>query len=147
MREWRRYPRECVLARQHDPRDADLLHQARARGVVHGELRRAVDLEARIDPLDEANRAEVLHQHRIDAAIHAGAEVEQRIPQLGWLEEHVESEIDARTARVREAAGVPEVVERQLRPVVARIEPFDAEIDRIGTIRDGGPDCVERPGG
>ena len=42
--------------------------------VVHGHLRRAVDLELGIDALDQPNEPDVLHDRRVDAAIDRLAE-------------------------------------------------------------------------
>ena len=50
-------------------------------------------------------------------------------------------------ARVREPARLVQLVERELRAIVARIEALGAEIDRVGAIGDGGPRGVERAGG
>ena len=58
---------ERVLAREHDTIDAQLGHHARAGLVVHRHLRRAVDLEAGIDALDESNDSDVLHDGRVHA--------------------------------------------------------------------------------
>ena len=139
--------RERVLARQHHAGDAHLAHQPGPGFVVHRELRRAVDLEARVDLLDEANRAHVLHQRGVDPAVDALAQVEQRLAQLRRFEEHVEGEVDAGAARVRQAAGLLQVLEAQLCVVIARVEFLDAQVDRIGAVRDGRPNGVEAPGG
>ena len=39
-----------------------------------------------------------------------------------------------------------QLVERELRAIVARVEPLGAQIDRVGAIRDRGPHGVERAG-
>ena len=74
--------------------------------VVHRHLRRPVNLEAGIDALDEADESDVLHDRRVDAAIDCLAEQHERVGELGGLDEDVEREVDARAARVREAAGL-----------------------------------------
>ena len=107
----------------------------------------AVGLEVGVGRLDEPHGAEVLHDGGIDAAVDAVAEVEQRVPQLGGLEQDVEREVDARPAGVGEAAGLLELVEGELRPVVAGVEALGAEVDGIRPVREGGAGGVEGAGG
>src|SRR4029077_6327382 len=73
--------------------------------------------------------------------------MQERLPELRRFEENVEREVDAHAPRVREAAGRLEILEGELRVVVARVEFLDAEIDRIGAVGDGRPNGVETPGG
>ena len=136
---------ERVLAREHDSLHAEPLHEAGAGGVMNRELRGAVDFEVGIEVLDQPDRAQVLHQRGIDAAIDAFAQMEQRFAQLGRLEEDVEREIDARAALVRQPAGLLEVVERQLRAVVARVELLDAQVDGVRPVCQGGANSIEAP--
>ena len=121
-------------------------HDARAALVVHGHLRRAVDLEPGIDPLDQPHEPDVLHDRRIDAAIDRLAEEHERVGELGRLHEDVEREVDPRAARRARAARSLELVERELRALVARVESLGAEIDGVGAVRDGGAHGVERAG-
>ena len=65
---------ERVLAREHDALDAELAHDARRRCVVHGHLRRAVDLELGIDALNQPDESDVLHDGGVDAAVDRLAE-------------------------------------------------------------------------
>ena len=60
---------ECVLAGEHDALDAELPHHACAARVVHGHLRRPVDLETRVDLLNEAHEPDVLHDGRVNALV------------------------------------------------------------------------------
>ncbi len=138
---------ERVLAREHDTLEAELLHDARARRVVHRHLRRAVDLEAGVGALDGAHEADVLHDGRVDAAGDALAEEVERVGHLGRLHQHVEGEVDAHAARVGGAAGDVEFVERELRPLVTRIEALGAEVDGVGPVGHGRPHGIERAGG
>ena len=71
----------------------------------------------------------------------------ERVDELGRLDEDVEREVDAPTALVRDAAGLAELVERELRAFVARVEPRGAEVDGVGAVGDGGANGVERAGG
>ena len=106
-----------------------------------------MDLEARIDALDEAHEADVLHDGGVDAAVDARAEMGERVLHLVRLHEDVERQVDARAAAVGDGAGLFEFGERELRAVVARIELLDAQIDGVGAVRDGGADGVEGAGG
>ena len=115
--------------------------------IVHRHLRRAVDLQRGVHAPDQADEPQVLHDHRIDAAIDALAEQCERVCQLGGLDEGVQREIDARPARVREPTCLIQLVERELRAIVARIESLGAQINRVGAIGDRGPRGVERAGG
>jgi len=71
----------------------------------------------------------------------------QRVVQLGRLEEDVERQIDPGPVRVRQAAGLLQVIQGQLRPLVAGIELLNAEVDRIGAVAERGTNGVEAPGG
>ena len=134
---------ERVLPREHDPIDAKLQHHPRARLVVDGRLRRPVNLELGIDRLDQPNRPEVLHDDRVDAAIDSLAEERECVDQLGRLDQDVEREVDAPLALVGDAAGLGQLVERELRAFVARVEPRRAEVDGIGSVGHGGANGVE----
>jgi hypothetical protein len=48
---------------------------------------------------------------------------------------------------VRQPARLLQLCEAQLRVVVTRIEFLDAQVDRIGAVRDGGANRLETPGG
>ena len=52
-----------------------------------------------------------------------------------------------RAALVGEAAGLAELVERELRAFVARVEALGAEVDGVGAVGEGGAHGVERAGG
>ena len=71
----------------------------------------------------------------------------ERVDELGRLDENVEREVDAAAALVRDAARLAELVEGELRALVARVEARRAQVDRVGAVRDGGADGVERAGG
>ena len=75
------------------------------------------------------------------------AEEQQRVDELGGLDEDVEREVDAAAALVRDATRFAELLERELRAFVARVEAGCAHVDRVGAIGDGGADGVERTGG
>ena len=137
---------ERVLACEHHALDAQLLQEHRAARVVDRHLRGAVDLEAGIDALDEANEPDVLNDGRVDAAIDAGAEVRERVLQFTRLEEDVEREVDACAVSVGDEAGLFELVERKLRALVAGVELLDTEVNGVGSVRDGGADGVEGAG-
>jgi hypothetical protein len=138
---------EGVLAREHDTLDTEGLHDARAALVVHGHLRRAVDLETRIDPLDQTYEPDVLHDCGVDAAVDRFAEKHQRVSELGGLEEDVEGEVDPAAALVRQPTGLTDLIQRELRPFVARVEPLGAQIHGVGTVGERGTNGVEGAGG
>ena len=48
---------------------------------------------------------------------------------------------------VRDAARLLELVERELRALVARVELLDAQVHGVGAVGDGGADGVEGAGG
>ncbi len=80
---------------------------------------------------------------RIDAAIDSLAEERERVDQLGRFDQDVEREVDAPLALVGDAASLGELVERQLRAFVARVEPRRAEVDGIRSVGHGGANGVE----
>ena len=73
----------------------------------------------------------------------------QRVVQLGRLEEDVERQVDPGPppVRVRQAAGLLQVIQGQLRPFVPSIELVHAEVDRIGAVAESGTNGVEAAGG
>src|SRR5207237_7025345 len=113
------------------------------RGVVYGHLGRAVNLKLRIQPPDEIDEAKVLNDGRVDAAVDGVAEKGKRLDQLVRLDEHVEREIDAAAAAVRDAAGLGQLLERELRALVARIETLRAEVHGVGAVGNGRADGVQ----
>ena len=60
-----------VLASEYDSVDAEPLHHGGAAGIVHRELGGAVNLELRVDGLDQPNEPDILHDGRVDPAINA----------------------------------------------------------------------------
>ena len=138
---------ERVLAREHDALHAELLEHRRAGAVVHRHLRRAVDLEPGIHAPDQAHEADILHDHRVYSAVDALAQQRERVVELRGLDERVERQVHARAARVREAARLVELLEGELRAIVARIESLGAEVDGVGAVGDCCPCGIERAGG
>ena len=103
-----------------------------------------MNLEARIHALNQANDSYVLNDCRVDSAIDRYAQKSQSLFELGRLDERIECEIDAHTARMREPARSLELVQAELRSFVARIEALGAEVHRVGAIGDGSAHRVER---
>ena len=136
-----------VLARQHHTINPESLHDIRATGIVHRHLGAAVNLKLRIDLLDEANDAQILHDRRVDAAIHTLAQIRESLHQLGRLDQHVEGEVHACPTRMSDRTGLLQLIERELRALVAGVVHGRAEIDGIGAIGDGCAHRVERAGG
>src|SRR6266566_4143713 len=81
--------------------------------VVHGHLGRAVDFQTGVHLVDEPHGTEVLHDGGVNSAVDATPEMMQRVVQLGRLEEDVERQIDPGPVRVRQAAGLLQVIQRQ----------------------------------
>ena len=138
---------EGVLAREDDPLDPKFRHDARAALVVHGHLGGAVDLEARVDALDQADDADVLDDRGVDAEVYGFPQKGQGLGELGRLEEDIEGEVDPASALVREPAGFPNLSERELRALVAGVEAIGPQIDGVGPVGERGPNGVERAGG
>ncbi len=90
---------------------------------------------------------DVLDDGRVDAAVDAVAQVEQRLAQLRGLHEDVEREVDAGAAGMRQKAGLFQLVHGELRAVVAGVEALGAEIDGVGPVGEGGTGGVEGAGG
>jgi hypothetical protein len=134
---------ERVFAREDDSLDPELVHQPRPRRVVHRHLRGPVDLELRVHPTDELHESDVLDDGSVDAMIDRVAEQLQRRHQLVRLHEGVEREVHPPTALVSESARLPYLAHRQLRSLIAGIEPLRAEVHCVGAVRDGCADGVE----
>ena len=71
----------------------------------------------------------------------------ERVGELGRLDQDVQREVDAPSALVREAARLADLVERELRALVAGVEALRAEIDGVGAVRQRRAHGVERTGG
>ena len=136
-----------VLASEHHALDAETLDDACAGAIVHGHLRRAVNLEPGIHRANEAHGTKVLHDRRVDAGVNRLAEMAQRVGQFSRLEEDVEGEVDARPLRVRDATRFRDLAHGELRALVTGVEALRAQIDGVRAIGDGGPDGVEGTGG
>ena len=136
--------RERVLAREDDALDPELAHDARATYVVDGHLRGAVNLEAGIDDLDQADEADILHDGGVDAAVDRFTKEDERLGELTRFQQDVQREVDAAAALVREPAGFGDLIQRELRAFVAGIEAIRAQIDGIGTVGEGGAHGVKR---
>ena len=104
-------------------------------------------LEARIRLLDQANEPNILHNGGVHTAIDRLAEKDERVRQLGWLEENVERQVNAPAALVRQAAGFANFVERELRPFVARVEALAPQVDGIGAIGERRANGIHRASG
>ena len=136
-----------VLAGQHHTLDTKPLHDEGARLVVHRHLRGTMDLERRIDALDQPDHADVLHDRRVDAPVDAFTEVRHRVGKLAGLHEDVERQVDAYAVLVGQTTGCVQLVERELGTLVACIEALGAQVHRIGTVGHSRPDRVEGAGG
>ena len=101
---------ERVLACQHDALDTQSPHDLGAAGVVYGHLRTAVDLQLRVDLLYEPHDAQVLNDGGVDTAIDALTQIRQRPMQFGWLDQHVEGEIDPHPAPVRDSTRLRQFI-------------------------------------
>src|SRR5258705_13341848 len=108
-----------------------------------------MDFQTGVDLLNGPDGAEVLHDGGVDTAVDALAEMMQRLVELGRLEEDVERQIDPGPPPVRvcQAAGLLQVIQGQLRPLVPGIELVHAEVDGIGAVAERGANGVEAPGG
>jgi hypothetical protein len=105
-----------------------------------------MDLEPRVDALDQPDEAEVLDDDGTDAAVDGVAKQEQCVPEFRGLEQDVQREIHAYVSRPSHRTRLIELVERELRPLIARIEAFDAHVHGIRPVRDGGANGVKRTG-
>ena len=137
---------ERVLAGEHDPLDPEPLHDEGTADIVHRHLGGAVDLELRVDALDEPDQADVLDDGCVDAAIDRLAQELEGIGQLGRLYEDVEGEVDPPLPRVGDATGLLHLVQAELGALVAGVVARGAEVDGVGAVCHGGAHGVERAG-
>ena len=102
----------------------------------------------------DASGARVMHELGIERVVLARENtlddiraIKSAVPELGGLEENVEGQIDADAVGVRDLAGPPDVVEGELRAVVARVEALGPEVDGIRAVGDGRAHGLEAAGG
>src|SRR2546421_923610 len=89
---------EGVLARQHYALHAELLEHRGPRAVVHRRLRRAVDLQIWVQLPNQADEAEGLNDHRVNAAVDCLTEKGERLCEVTRFDENVQGAIDATAA-------------------------------------------------
>ena len=127
---------ERIFAREHDALYTELLHHTRTAAVVHGHLRGAVNLKARVRALNEAHQPNILHNRGVDPPINTLAQMKEGVLDFVRLHEDVEREIHPRATLVRDQAGLLKIVEGQLGAFVTRVELLDTEVYGVGAIRD-----------
>jgi hypothetical protein len=96
--------------------------------------------------LNEPDGAEVLDNRGVYTSIDRFPKEAEGLGKLAGLEEDVEREVDAACALVSNAAGFLDLIERELRAFVPSVEPVGAQIDGVGTIRDGSANSIEGAG-
>jgi hypothetical protein len=106
-----------------------------------------VNLEAGIDLLDETDHADVLNDRGVDSSVYGVAKEGQRGLQLARLDQGVDRQLDTNAAGVREPARSLQLIERELRPLVAGIVSLRAEVYRVCAVGDCGPHGIERARG
>src|SRR5690606_38008639 len=136
-----------VLARQNDPLDSEIPHYAGTGHVVHSHLGGSMYLQIGIQQADEPHQPEILNDHGVDTEVHRITEKDQRIAQLGRLQEDVQGEIDPPAALVGQATGLADLLQRKLSSLVSRVVSLCTEIDRICAVGECGAYRLERSGG
>ena len=134
---------ERVLAGEHDAVDAKLSHHSRAAGVVHGHLRRRMHLESGVYRVNQPDETDVLYDRGCDSAVDCLSEQRKRVGDLVRLDQRVQRQVDANAARRGERARAFQLIERELRALVAGIEALGPEVNRVGAVRDGRPDGIQ----
>src|SRR5687768_16524536 len=102
-----------------------------------------MNLEPGIDRLNKRDDPDVLDDGGVNATIDRFTEEQQRLLELGGLDERVESEIDSHTAGMRKPARCLQLVESQLCSFIPRVEPLGAEVYGVSAIGDSGPHRLE----
>ena len=137
---------ERILAREHHTLYAELAQHGGSGRVVDRHLGRSVDLELREDAADQRHQTEILHDHRVDTAVHRFIEEGEGLAQFMGLHENIEREIDTPSARVREETRCLELVQGELGSLVSSVETLGAQIHRVSPVRDRCASGVERAG-
>ena len=138
---------ERVLARQDDAFHAELLEHGGAGRIVHGHLRRAMNLEVWIELANQVDESEILYDRRVDPAVDGVPKKGECLDELAGLDEHIQCEIDAAAVAVGDTTRLGQLLERELRAFVARVEALGAQVDGIGAVGDGRANGVERTSG
>ena len=100
-----------------------------------------MDGEVRADRAQQPHEAEVLHQHGIDAGFGEPHDMLLDRFELGGEDERVERDVAADAALVEKRHDLGQCVEMQIRGPGAGVESaFEAEVDRVGAVFDGGRD-------
>jgi hypothetical protein len=134
---------EGVFASKHHSLHAKISKDCCRSGVVYGHLSGAVNLEARVQQPNQSNQPNVLHNHGVDATINRFTKKLEGIGKLVTLYEHIESEINPARARVSQRSCFRELIQGELGTLVSGIESLNAEINRVGAIRDSGSYGIE----
>jgi hypothetical protein len=111
---------------------------------MHRHLRGSVNLEAGIDLLNQAHDSDVLHYRSVDSPIDRFAKKLQRVLKLRRFYKRVECQVYPNTAGMRDPTCGLELIQRELRALIASIESLGAEVYGVGAIRDCCANGIER---
>ncbi len=131
------------FAGEHDPLHPQPLGERDRLSARERHLRGAVEGEARADLPDERGRADVLHEHGIDAGGRHRFDHLCEFSQFVGEHERVERGVALEAAQVEHLHQRRQVVERKIRRAGPGVEPaLQAEIHGIGPVFDRGPGTV-----
>ena len=98
-----------------------------------------MDGEVGTDRAQQADEAQVLHEHGIDAGFGEPHDCCSIVLQLGGEDERVERDVAADAALVEKGHDLGQCIEMQIRGPGAGVESaFEAEVDRVGAVFYGG---------
>ena len=135
------------LAREHHARKAERGKLAHALERVHRELGGGMQRQLRGDLAGKGRHAEVLHDEGVDACAGRGRDMLRDLRQLAVRDEGIERQVDPHAAHMAVAHRLRQLVQCEIARTCAGIEPLRAQIDRIGTVADGGVQRIKGPGG
>ena len=135
------------LPRDDHPLHAERLGQRDALGAGECHLRGAMQRQVGTDLADEPGRADILHEHGIDARRRHRLDHPGKLRQLAAEDQHVERGIPLEPAQVEHLHQPGQVFEREVcragPGVEADVEP---EVDGVSPVLDRRADAVPIPG-
>ena len=128
-----------ILAGEHDELGAEFAGELDPRGAGDRHLRGAVDWEVGGEGADQPADPHVLHNGGVHAGRDDGLQVILCLGDFIGEDEGVEGHVAAHAAAVEELHERRQVGRGEILRAHPRVEPLEAEVDRVGAVFDRGP--------
>ena len=136
-----------TFSREHDEIAAEFAGKFHADRARDGHLGRGVDRKIRRKFSDEPANTHILHNRRVHAGGDDGAQIVFRIGQFILKNENVEGDVAFHTAPVKKFHQLRQISLGEIIRTHPGVEFFEAEINRVRAVFDGGLGAFPIAGG